>query len=84
MKLPGCEATIQQMLEGFHLEPKESGKHKLLMDWRAKLAKEPHNLQLFQIDEIVRELRNRLKSNSAQPHQPAPAHTPAPAALAQV
>jgi hypothetical protein len=31
-----------------------------LMAWRVKLAKEPHLLPPFQIDEIVREARQRL------------------------
>ena len=33
---------------------------KVLMEWRAKLEKEPSLLQPFQIDEIVREVRQRL------------------------
>ena len=39
--------------------------------WRAaseKLAKDPHLLKLYQIDEIVRTVRNRFKSASQQPN----------------
>ncbi len=67
MKLKDWEVTIQQMIAEFNFEPKESGKQRILMGWREKLAKGPHLLQLFQIDEIVREVRNRLKSGSQQP-----------------
>ena len=67
MKLHDWEQTIQQMIEESHHEPKESGKSRVLMEWRAKLAQEPHLLQPFQIDEIVRELRKRLTSVSVQP-----------------
>jgi hypothetical protein len=60
MKLRDWEVTIQQMLEESNHEPNESGKHRVLTRWRAKLAKEPYRLQLYQIDAIVREFRNRL------------------------
>ena len=66
MKLHDWEQIIQQMMAESHHEPKESGKSKVLMEWRAKLAKAPHLLQPFQIDEIVRELRKRLTSASVQ------------------
>ena len=60
MKLRDWEVTIQQMLEESNHEPNESGKHRVLTQWRAKLAQEPYRLQLYQIDTIVREYRNRL------------------------
>jgi hypothetical protein len=66
MKLKDWELTIQQMIEEFNSEPKESGKQKRLMGWREKLAQEPYLLQLYQIDEIVREVRKRLKSDVSQ------------------
>ena len=66
MRLHDWEQTIQQMIEESHHEPKESGKSKVLMEWRARLAQTPHFLQPFQIDEIVRELRKRLTSVSVQ------------------
>ncbi len=34
---------------------------RVLIAWRAKLEKEPTLLQPFQIDEIVREVQQRLK-----------------------
>ena len=51
---------VQQIVEESNHEPKESGKSRVLMEWRAKLEKEPPHLQLHQIDEIVREVRRRL------------------------
>ena len=67
MKLRDWEVTIQQMIEESNHEPKESDRFRVLMGWRAKLAQEPHLLQPFQIDEIVREVRKRLMSVSPQP-----------------
>ena len=67
MTLKHWELTIQQIIEQSNHEPNESGKHKVLTGWRAKLAMEPHLLQPFQIDEIVREVRKGLKSVSQQP-----------------
>jgi hypothetical protein len=64
MKLHDWEVTIQQMIEETNHEPKESAKSRVLREWRAKLAQEPHLLQPFQIDEIVREFRKRLTSIS--------------------
>ena len=60
MKMRDWESTIQNMLEESNRESKESGKHRVLTQWRAKLAQEPYRLPLYQIDEIVREYRNRL------------------------
>ena len=62
MRMKDWEVTIQQMIVESNHEPKESGKQKGLRDWRAKLAQEPHLLQPFQIDQIVREVRKRLTS----------------------
>ena len=67
MKINIWDVTIQQMVEESNQEPNESRKQRVLMDWRAKLAKEPHSLQPFQIDEIVREFRRRLMSVRQQP-----------------
>jgi hypothetical protein len=68
MKLNKWQELIQQIVDESNGEPKESGKHKVLMNWRATLAKEPHLMQLYQIDEIVREVQRRL-TNFGQ-HQP--------------
>ncbi|HVC97469.1 MAG TPA: hypothetical protein VND64_27550 [Pirellulales bacterium] len=62
MTLKNWAVTIQQMIEESNDQPLESGKHKVLIQWRAKLAREPHVLQPFQIDEIVREVRKGLTS----------------------
>ena len=80
MKLRDWEQTIVQIVEQSNQEPKESGKSKLLMEWRTKLSRDPHLLQPFQIDEIVREVRKRLTpvnppTSSGSPHSVLPAFT---------
>jgi hypothetical protein len=66
MKMRDWEVTIQKMIEESNREPKESGKHRVLTQWRAQLAQEPYLLPLYQIDEIVREFRTRLTSAALQ------------------
>ena len=63
MRLQEWEVTIQKIVDECNQEPKIAGR--VLMEWRAKLEKEPNLLQPFQIDEIVREVRSRL-SNASQ------------------
>jgi hypothetical protein len=60
MNLKDWEATIQQIADESNHEPKESGKRRIVTEWRAKLEKEPTSLLPFQIDEIVREVRKKL------------------------
>ena len=60
MNLATWETTIQAIVDESNRQRKESGKYKILNDWRAKLEKEPTSLRPFQIDEIVREVRQRL------------------------
>ncbi len=60
MNLKNWESTIQQIADESNQEPKEAGRHRLLSAWRAKLEQEPALLKPFQIDDIVREVRNRL------------------------
>ena len=72
MKLHDWEQTLQQILQEYDHEPKESGKSRVLMGWRAKLAREPYLLQPYQIDEIVREVRKRLASGNPQPSSGSP------------
>ena len=62
MALKEWETTIQQIVNESNREPKESGKQRLLVGWRAKLEKEPPHISPHQIDEIVREVRRRLES----------------------
>lgn len=73
MKLHDWEETVQRMIVESNHETKESGKSRVLMAWRAKLAHEPHLLEPYQIDEIVREVRKRLTSVSPQPSSSSPA-----------
>jgi hypothetical protein len=56
------ETIIQQIVDQSNHEPREAGKRRLLKGWRAKLEKEPPQLSLHQIDEIVREVRRRLEA----------------------
>ena len=60
MNLNNWESTIKQIADESNQMPEESGRHRLLIAWRAKLAKEPNLLKAFQIDEIVRAVRTRL------------------------
>ena len=69
MKLQDWETTIQQIIDASNHEPKESGKYKVLTEWRTKLAKSERPLQPFQIDEIVREVRKRLTNSSQLDHK---------------
>ena len=62
MNLKNWEPTVAQILAELDRECKESGKQKVLTEWRAKLEKEPTHLMPFQIDMVVREVRRRLDS----------------------
>ncbi len=64
MNLKEWEPTIQKIVEESNHEIKESGKQRILTEWRAKLEKEPNLLPPFQIDKIMREVRRRLESAS--------------------
>ena len=58
MRLQDWEVTIQKIIDECNHEQK--GADKVLIAWRVKLEKEPTLLQPFQIDEIIREVRQRL------------------------
>lgn len=60
MDIKKWEPTIEQILAESNLQPKESGKYKVLAAWRARLEKEPTVLKPYQIDEVVREVRRRI------------------------
>ncbi|MBC8875688.1 MAG: hypothetical protein H8E44_40190 [Planctomycetes bacterium] len=62
MRLQEWEVTIQEIIDECNHEQK--GADKVLVAWRAKLEKEPTLLKPFQIDEIVREVRQRLSTVS--------------------
>ncbi len=66
MRIQDWETTIQKMVDECKHEEKERGGNKVLMKWRAQLEKEPHLLQPFQIDEIIREVRRRLGSKAGR------------------
>jgi len=58
MRLQDWEATIQTIAA--ECNRNLNGANKILMTWRARLEKEPHLLQPYQIDQLVREVRQRL------------------------
>ena len=62
MRLEKWEVTIQQIVGECNHD--EKGADRVLVAWRAKLEKEPTLLKPFQIDEIVREVRQRLSNVS--------------------
>ena len=64
MRLQEWEVTIQEIIDECNHEQKERAGEKILVKWRAKLEKEPTLLRPFQIDEIVREVRQRLKADN--------------------
>ncbi len=64
MNLKDWAATIQQIVDASNLETKEAAKRKVLATWRRKLEEQPASLPPFQIDEIMREVRNRLMGGS--------------------
>lgn len=56
------ETIIQQFVEQSNHELKRAGKRRVLMEWREKLNREPFHLTPQQIDEIVREVRERCEA----------------------
>jgi hypothetical protein len=62
MDLKKWESTINQIVDEIKLGSPNSRKHKLLIAWRIKLEQAPTSLQPFQIDEIMREVQNRISS----------------------
>jgi hypothetical protein len=64
MRLEEWEVTIQEIIDECNHDQKERAGERILVKWRAKLEKEPNLLQPFQIDEIVREVRQRLNADS--------------------
>ena len=62
MRLQDWEGTIHEIIAECGHEQNKADK--ILMAWRAKLEKEPNLLNPHQIDEIIREVRQRLKNPS--------------------
>ncbi len=62
MRLQDWEVTIRKIIDECNRE--QTRVDTVLKAWRAKLEKEPTLLQPFQIDEIVREVRQRLSNLS--------------------
>ena len=62
MRLEEWESTILKITDDCNQEQQRPDG--ILMEWRAKLEKEPTLLRPFQIDEIMREVRQRLSNAS--------------------
>ena len=62
MRLAEWEVTIQTIIDECNQEQERADR--VLMEWRAKLEKEPTLLRPFEIDKIVREVRRRLSNAS--------------------
>ncbi len=62
MRLQEWEVTIQEIVDECNHEQGKTGEFEILRKWRAKLQKEPTLLQPFQIDKIMREVRQRLNN----------------------
>ena len=64
MRLQEWEVTIQEIVDECNHDQKERNENRILTKWRAKLEKEPTLLKPFQIDQIVRVVRQRLSTDS--------------------
>ncbi len=62
MRLQERKVTIQKIIDECNHE--QTRVNTVLMAWRAKLEKKPTLLQPFQIDEIMREVQQRLSNLS--------------------
>ena len=62
MRLKDWEATIQAIVDECSHDQKTASK--VSIAWRVKLEQEPTSLKPFQIDKIMREVRQRLDVNS--------------------
>ena len=63
MRLEEWEVTMQTMVDECNQE--QTKLDRVLKEWRVKLEKEPTLLKPFEIDQIVRAVRQRL-SNASQ------------------
>ena len=62
MRLLEWEGTIHKIVDECGQEQKRTDR--ILVAWRVKLEKEPTLLKPYQIDEIMREVRERLGNSS--------------------
>jgi hypothetical protein len=61
MLLEEIEVTIQKIVD--ECDHKRGRPDSVLKEWRARLEKEPTLLAPFQIDKIMRAVRDRLETN---------------------
>jgi len=66
MKTSEWEQIVQSIVDESNNQPKEAAKNRILIEWRAKLEREPTLLSPHKIDEIVREVRRRLEASSVK------------------
>ena len=66
MKPDAWERIVQSIVDESNQQPREAAKHRVLIEWRAKLEREPTLLSPHKIDEIVREVRRRLDASSVK------------------
>jgi len=66
MKTSEWEQIVQSIVDESNQQPREAAKNRVLIEWRAKLEREPTMLSPHKIDEIVREVRRRLDANSVK------------------
>ena len=64
MRLDEWEVTIQKMIDECNHDQKERSEERIFKKWRVKLEQEPTLLKPFQIDVIVRAVRERLNNAS--------------------
>ena len=62
MRLKEWEVTIQKIID--ECNHAQTRVDTVLKEWRTKLEKEPNLLKPFEIDEIVREVQQRLSNLS--------------------
>ena len=66
MKPDEWEQIVQSIVDESNQQPRKAAKNRVLIEWRAKLEREPTSLSPHKIDEIVREVRRRLDASSVK------------------
>ena len=64
MRLEEREATIQKMIDECNHDQKERSEERIFKKWRVKLEQEPTLLKPYEIDVIVRTVRDRISNSS--------------------
>lgn len=64
MQLQAWESTVKQIIDELKKNPREAMQRRTIDRWRRTLEAEPMRLQPFQIDQVMREVRRRLRFDS--------------------